>query len=387
MSVPFYQFRMRDMPQTQSFQILHDARGDARGAKNRWADLRRRAKRTDLIPPLELAVERAGKARDITFVACEIPVLHSRVAEVLRSLAGDDIELIPAKVQGTPEDFYVMNVLSDVKCLDETKTRYVQKWTEDSDQPYRADEYRSIEGLVINPDLAAGHNMFRLWGSYTEIIVSAAVKEAFEREGFTGVDFIDVCSPQPTLAEMATERKRMREFYDNLLAPVVEVHGPINSILRAIVGFDAGGPVATCVLSETGEENMTAYVTCELAAREAQKPGSAGRFELLTVCDNRQWAGRVLTLVGQTSMITALDGGHTVDLSPALKMPGTLDAMLLETFAKRRIDGRDYAILHCIGISAKELAFAREAGVDALRRKLVQVGVYASTRCRRESVV
>ncbi len=222
MSVPFYEFRMQDNPRVWDLQILHDAHGNARGDKNRWAELRRRPKRSDLIPPLELAVERAGKIRDITFVHCEIPVLSPHVADVLRKLAGERIELIPAKVQDVPGDYFVMNVLSEVKCLDEAKTRYVQKWTEYYWQPHRVGEYAMIEGLVINPELAARHNLFRLWGHNSRLIVSASIKEAFEREGFTGVDFIDVCSPQPTLAEMAAQRKKMREFYDHLLAPAIE---------------------------------------------------------------------------------------------------------------------------------------------------------------------
>jgi len=387
MSVPFYEFRMRNLPQTWRFKVLRDASGS--GAKNKydWGDLTW-ARHVDLIPPLEIVIVRDGEYRDVSFAnsTC-VPVLSSRAAAVVRAQAEKDIELIPAKVQGVPDDFFVMNVLSEVKCLNETKTRYVQKWTEDSGQPHRVGEYRSIEGLVIYPELAVGHSMFRLWGYNTRLIVSASIKEAFEREGFTGVDFIDVCSPQPTLAEMAARRKKMREFYDRLLAPAVEMYGPVKNILRAIVGFDAGGPVATCVLSDAGEESMTAYVTCELAAREAQQPGGAGRFELLTVCDDRLWAGKVLSLVGQTSMNTALDDGHTVDLSPALKDPGMLDAVMLEKFSQSHIDGNDYCILRCVGISGHELAFARQAGIEALRQKLMAAGVYATTRCRRESVV
>lgn len=386
MSVPFYEFRMRDVPRFWGFEILRDASGDPKKGRYGWRDLAW-AWRVDVVPPLELAVERTGKPCDVTFVGCNIPVVPPHVADVLRSLAGDEIELIPAKVQGMSGDFFVVNVISEVKCLDEVKTRFVEKWTADSDQPHRAGEYRSVDGLVINPELARGHNIFRIWGSRTEIIASAAVKEEFDREGFTGVNFIDVCSPQPTLAEVAAERKKMRDFYAALLAPVIESYGPVKSILRAIVGFDAGGPVATCVLSEAGQEGMTAYVTCELAAREAQKPGRMGRFELLVVCDDRLWAGKVLTLVGGTSMNTTLDAGHTVDLSPAMKASGPLDAVLLDSFADRRVDGQGYAILRCVGISGRELAFAKQAGTDALRQKLVEAGVYATTKCRRESVV
>ncbi len=386
MSVPFYEFRMRDLPGFWGFEILRDASGDPKKGRYGWRDLAW-ARRVDVVPPLELAVERSGKPCDVTFVECNIPVVPPHVADLLRSLAGDDIELIPAKVQGMSGDFFIVNVICEVKCLDESKTRFVEKWTADSDQPHRAGEYRSVDGLVINPELASGHNIFRIWGSRTEIIASAAVKEEFDREGFTGVNFIDVCSPQPTLAEVAAERKKMRDFYADLLAPAVESYGPVKSILRAIVGFDAGGPVATCVLSEAGQEGMTAYVTCELAAREGQKPGSMGRFELLVVCDDRQWAGRILTLVGSTSMNSALDAGHTVDLSPAMKAPGTLDAVLLDRFSQSGINGRDYAILRCIGITARELAFAKQAGTDTLRQKLMDAGAYAATRCQRESVV
>lgn len=378
---------MQDMPHTWDLRILHDASGGQATNKYDWGDLTW-ARPVAVVPPLEIAEAKGGEPRDVSFAnSTMVPVLSQRATDVVRDLANDEIELIPANVHGQTEDFYVMNVLSEVKCLDETRTQYFKKWTEDSEQPHRAGDYRMIEGLVINPDLAVGHNIFRLWGWNVATIVSAAIKEAFDREGFTGAVFMDVCSPKPSLAEVAAARKKMRQFYEDLLFPVTERYGPVKSILRAIVGFDGGGPVAMCVLDGPGDAGMTACVTCELAVRQTQKPCADGRFELLTVCDDRQWAQKVLTLVGKTSMNSGLDIGHTVDLSPALKMPGALDAVLLEPFSKRRIDGCDYSLLRCVGISSPELAFAKQAGIESLRLKLIQANVFNATPCRRPSVV
>ena len=136
---------------------------------------------------------------------------------------------------------------------------------------------------------------------------------------------------------------------------------------------------------DAGHPGLSVRRQCELLGLSAS---SMYYHELLPQRFNtRLWAGGVLSLVGQTSMNTALDGGNTVDLSPAMKRTGTLDAVLLERFSQSHIDGQDCGILRCVGISGQELSFARKAGIEALRQKLMIAGVYAATRCRRESVV
>jgi hypothetical protein len=316
-----------------------------------------------------------------------VPVLSSHAAQVLRPLARDEIELIPACIEGEAADYFVLNILSVVKCLNEHKTRYVKKWTANSSRPERAGGYSMLLGIVIDPSDAVGHNLFRLGGSVGHIIASRAVKEAFERAGLTGARFRDVCSPKVPAEEVGGSEPRYAEFYEQLLMPLVETYGPVQRILSAIVGFDSGGPVKTCILGAGPSEKMHAFVTCELAVRTDQKSGSLGRYELLTVCDSPEWAHATLSRIAHLSMNDALDAEHAIDLRSMPKLPGSFEGVLVEVFTRRQIEGRDYAIVRCIGITRPEMEFARREGTERLRQRLLAADAYAATRCSRESVI
>jgi hypothetical protein len=337
---------------------------------------------------LQISVLKTGAKRDVTFdIATSAPVLSARAAQILRSLGDEDIELISARVEGEADEYFVMNVLSLVKCLDEEKTQLVEKWTTDSYRPDRTGEYKRLWGIVIDPAPAIGRKFFRLWGSRQHIITSRAVKEIFEREGMTGVRFSDVCSPKRSLEEELKAKSRYQKFYERLLEPLVAVYGPVQRISSAVVGFDGGGPVKTCILGANAEEQTAAYVTCELAVRENQKPSSLGRFELFTVCDDTQWARAVLTRAAHMSMNEVLDADHTVNIGAMPDLPGTLEGVVLEAFTRMRVDGQEHAIFRCIGITRSEMEFARREGVSNLQRRLIDAGVYTVTRCRRTSII
>jgi hypothetical protein len=189
----FYELAMSDVLDRWRLSIVSDAGGE-RGLRYGWMDLAW-ARHVPVVPPLQLIVEKCGERADVSFVRAAIPVLSSRAAEIVRSLTtASEIELIPAQIAGETAEYFVLNVLSVVRCLDEQKTRYVRKWTKDSIRPDRAGDYRTLLGVVIDPSVAQGHNLFRLGGSLVELIASQSIKEAFDSDGLTGVSFRDVCS-------------------------------------------------------------------------------------------------------------------------------------------------------------------------------------------------
>ncbi|MGA2233265.1 MAG: hypothetical protein ABSH22_20370 [Tepidisphaeraceae bacterium] len=142
MDAPFYEFLRLDSPDKWRLEIQRDRRG-ADGGDNRWKDFTW-ARRVDVAPPLQISVLKTGAKRDVTFdIATSAPVLSARAAQILRSLGDEDIELISARVEGEADEYFVMNVLSLVKCLDEEKTQLVEKWTTDSYRPDRTGEYKA----------------------------------------------------------------------------------------------------------------------------------------------------------------------------------------------------------------------------------------------------
>jgi len=196
MSVPFYEMLRLDSSENWHLKIMRDALG-ADGAGYRWRDLTW-ARHVEVAPPSEIIIDKAGLKNYFTLdIAAGAPVLSARAAQFIHPLAGGEINLIPARVKDESAEYFVMSILSRVKCVNETKTQYVEKWTKDSYRPDRAGEYKMLWGIVIDPKPAMEHNLFRLWGSSQHVIVSHAIKKMFEQEGLTGARFCDVCTPKP----------------------------------------------------------------------------------------------------------------------------------------------------------------------------------------------
>ena len=64
------------------------------------------------------------------------------------------------------------------------------------------------------------------------------------------------------------------------------------------VGFDAGGPLSFCTLTQQTRLPCITYVSCELAAREDQQPSELGRYELMATSDDKQWVRSIVSDIG-----------------------------------------------------------------------------------------
>jgi len=189
MSLNFYELSRMSSDENRHLRIIGDARGND-DSEFGWRDLTW-GRHVNLVAPLKVIVSKEGVKRDFTIdIRAGVPILSLRAAEVVHSLADKEVEIIPAEIVGDPDKYYVVNVLSVVKCVDEERTKVVEKWTADSYRPDRIGEYKRLVGLVIRPEFALGHNLFRVWGSYSaNVIASLKMKEELERAGVTGIGY------------------------------------------------------------------------------------------------------------------------------------------------------------------------------------------------------
>ena len=177
-----------------------------------------------------------------------------------------------------------------------------------------------------------------------------------------------------------------KAFYGQLYKPIEEKIGPIDvNTLVSIVGFDCGGPLNLCTVGY-GQNAFVTYVSCELAVRESQQHGDTGPFEVMTTCDDERWARKVLTKIGQMSMESIFENGHTVDISQIVEPACKLKGVVIEEFACVRIEGDSYGIFRCHGVTTSELEFAMRFGTDELLDKLKRVGVYPNTSIHRDTI-
>lgn len=78
---------------------------------------------------------------------------------------------------------------------------------------------------------------------------------------------------------------------------------------------------------------------------------------------------------------------HTVDISQIVKAGCPLQGLVIEEFARVKIDGRGYGILRVHGTTKPELAFARKHGTTALLEKFKRARIYPRTNTKRKRSV
>jgi hypothetical protein len=142
---------------------------------------------------LEVPIKSHGKPLDFSFAGIGVaPVVHVKVASLLKELAPDDVQLFPVDIDGQPDQFCILNVTRVVKCIDDEASEEVSYWTPEDGRPEKVGRYEGVHGMRIDPTKVGGAKLFRTWGWTIALIVSEELKEALERIGATGTRFSEV---------------------------------------------------------------------------------------------------------------------------------------------------------------------------------------------------
>lgn len=137
--------------------------------------------------PVRLAVRSEGVPTDFAVTGwAAIPVVSQRLADVLISSAGSDVQLIPALVDRVSGGSWsILNIIARPDCLDHQRSRITYHLRGE-----RAGKPRGIEKLIVDPRRTDGYRVFRPKDWEISIIVDDKVREAVERIGATGLTFL-----------------------------------------------------------------------------------------------------------------------------------------------------------------------------------------------------
>jgi hypothetical protein len=142
---------------------------------------------------LRVPLYRPGKPLDFSLAdAGAIPVVHVKVASLLKERAPEDVQLFPVEIEGQPDHFCLVNVTRLVKCIDDAASEEVEYWMPADGRPEKTGKYRAVAGMRIDPSKVGDAQVFRPWGWTLALIVSEEIKEALERLGVTGTRFKEV---------------------------------------------------------------------------------------------------------------------------------------------------------------------------------------------------
>jgi uncharacterized protein DUF1629 len=144
--------------------------------------------------PLTFEVLKPGRPLELSFGHPGVPVVSQRAADLLVSVSGSQVQLIPVSVEGHPGPFFIANATRLADCVDEQTSRGVRTWKVEDDQPAKVGEYQGFETLRIDPMPATGLDFFRVARYTVALIVSDRLKRAMEEAKLLGPKF-DLVTP------------------------------------------------------------------------------------------------------------------------------------------------------------------------------------------------
>ncbi len=143
--------------------------------------------------PLVLPLYRPGRALEFTQTGLNFVVVNSRFVSICERLGiQNEVQFVPARVEGHPEPYFVLNTLRILRCIDEARCEEFSFWGSEDGEPERVGHYRHVSGLKVDPEKIGNVSIFRPWGWTVPLVVSERVKLAIEEEGLSGPRFIEV---------------------------------------------------------------------------------------------------------------------------------------------------------------------------------------------------
>jgi hypothetical protein len=140
---------------------------------------------------LKIPIEIAGRPLDFSEAGISIPVVHVKVASMLAERAPSDVQLIPADIEGQPDQYLVLVATRLIRCIDEAASE-VSFWTPEHGVPDKVGQYMGVDRLRIDKVKVGNAKVFRPEGWEVVLIISEEIKDALERMGATGTRFEEV---------------------------------------------------------------------------------------------------------------------------------------------------------------------------------------------------
>lgn len=126
-----------------------------------------------------ITIFREGAPRDVSFFDVSIPLLNQKAAAVFRTVSESDVQLVPAKIEADPGEYYVLNALKTLDCADPQLSTYYA--------PPQPDRRPRFLLAVIDLSKVKDEEVFRLSANY--LVVDETVRAKVRAAGLTGVQF------------------------------------------------------------------------------------------------------------------------------------------------------------------------------------------------------
>ncbi|MFY0568557.1 imm11 family protein [Archangium lansingense] len=135
-----------------------------------------------------LGIAHPGIPLDFSLTELATPVVTGRFVSLFEQLElGNEVQFIPAQVEGQTEPFFILNVLHVIRCIDDARCEHVSYWTPEDGEPELVGKYQNVRGLKVDPARMGWLSICRPRGWTGAIIITERIKLAMERAGITGL--------------------------------------------------------------------------------------------------------------------------------------------------------------------------------------------------------
>lgn len=150
----------------------------------------------------KVQISRPGTPLDFTFSGFDVPIVNKKAKDVFDSVCPEDFDSLVVEVEGTKDDYHILNVKNSFSRLDEESSIF-DKWTENDGRPEKVGEYRTVTRMkIIKEDIPPNKHLFRLNGWEVAVVVSETLAKALKTT--RGLKFINITSQ----AVLDNDRKR-----------------------------------------------------------------------------------------------------------------------------------------------------------------------------------
>jgi hypothetical protein len=147
-----------------------------------------KATRVAVTDDLSLPIRQRGWPVDFTLADFDMPVVRRHVGEIIEGVAPDYCQHIPIRVEGTDDEYEILNVLRSIACVDEGASEFT-KWNAADQRPDKVGAFRMITRLRLDPARASGAEIFRVQEWPIALVVGDAIRDALRAIEVSGIAF------------------------------------------------------------------------------------------------------------------------------------------------------------------------------------------------------
>ena len=144
-------------------------------------------KPVDVPTNLIVTKRRQGLPLDFTLADFDMPVVSGALAKLLLHAAHGCVQLLPTRVQGEEDEYFILNVTRTVPCVSDAHS-LITRWQPGDGRPDKLGQYRMVAKPVLTAASHSGEALFRASGWEVMLLASDNLARVLLTSGLSGLE-------------------------------------------------------------------------------------------------------------------------------------------------------------------------------------------------------